>query len=223
MGATCEPCETDYHENQPSRFILMSLRSTSAVGERTLSGSYKHAKNEETSTTSTCTSNALFQSKTSLSLISTVCASMEAPELIQSNANNSVSMSDGDYAAAALDALEFQRDTLRLTAQRLFPLKGWLEKKQCAPPYSWQKRYVVVQDGYLLWSSREMTITNGITQREKIRWNKCVSLKRITSVTQSQSKKQRKFRLSMKNDRGCRLWKASCKKERDDWMDQLNA
>eukprot|EP01083_Nonionella_stella_P029260 80617_1 len=214
MGATCEPCEIDYQsrpDQQPSRSIP-TFQSTSAIGE--------HAHTNDITNTRT---HSLSQSSTSMSLIATVCASLEAPEMLQSDASKSVSMDEGDYAEAAMEALEFQRDSLRLTAKRLVPLKGWLEKKQCSPPYSWQKRYVVVQDGQLLWSDREMTIANGITQREKKRWNKSVSLKRIVSVTQTQSKKHCKFRLSMKSESGSRLWKASSKRERDEWIDGLNA
>eukprot|EP01084_Bolivina_argentea_P170978 296237_1 len=157
----------------------------------------------------------------SMSLISSAAAFLDAPE---QRSENKISMTfdEGDFDDIATAALDFQQDTLRTTAKSLHPIKGWLEKKQNAPPYAWQKRYVVIQDGYLLWSDREMTIEEGISDKEKRRWNKCVNLNQIEGVTMVESKKERKFEIRKKDESRCWLWKASSKKNRDYWIDCLS-
>lgn len=108
--------------------------------------------------------------------------------------------------------------TIRQSVKDLVPMKDWLFKKQSSPPYSWQKRWVVLRGGYLLWSDRQMTIENGITSEEKQRWNKCIKVGNISSVTIHDSKKERKFCVNVcKVDRPY-IFKATSKTERDKWM-----
>eukprot|EP01084_Bolivina_argentea_P069184 125940_1 len=106
--------------------------------------------------------------------------------------------------------------------EKLVDLKGWLEKKQSAPPYSWQRRWVCVKDGYLLWSDRQITIEGTVDLDEVRRWNKAVNLKHILEVVESESKKQRKFKLTVKDNTRAWIWKAATKKDRDDWIKGLN-
>ena len=84
--------------------------------------------------------------------------------------------------------------------QKLIPLKSWLDKKQQSPPYSWQKRWVVISmDGYLMWSERQITIQDGVDEIEKRRWNKCVPLLDCGSVLAVDTKKQRSFMVHVKS------------------------
>ena len=107
-----------------------------------------------------------------------------------------------------------------------FKQKGWMEKKQSVPPYKWLKRFVVLEQGYLLWSDRQITIgLHGVDAQEKKRWNKCIPIKHITEVSAvTESKTQRKFRIKV-NGNGIEreyLWKASTPKWRDQWVEELN-
>eukprot|EP00483_Globobulimina_turgida_P009528 UN09547 len=57
------------------------------------------------------------------------------------------------------------------------PLRGWLSHKQSSSKIlsKYVKRWVVVQDGYMLWSDRQMTVRKGVSAQEKKRWNKMYS------------------------------------------------
>eukprot|EP00485_Elphidium_margaritaceum_P012804 CAMPEP_0202707098 /NCGR_PEP_ID=MMETSP1385-20130828/19440_1 /ASSEMBLY_ACC=CAM_ASM_000861 /TAXON_ID=933848 /ORGANISM="Elphidium margaritaceum" /LENGTH=267 /DNA_ID=CAMNT_0049365727 /DNA_START=166 /DNA_END=966 /DNA_ORIENTATION=+ len=55
--------------------------------------------------------------------------------------------------------------------KQLPPLHSWLEKKQASPPYSWQRRWVVVVDGHILWADREISDYKlPLRRNEKRRW-----------------------------------------------------
>ena len=101
--------------------------------------------------------------------------------------------------------------------KKLLPLKAWVDKKQSSPPYSWLKRWVTVVDGHLLWSDRQISVQGKLTKEERKRWNKCLNLKSVSDVTKMETKRRRRFRLSLKGDRDY-IWRAKTAKARDEWV-----
>eukprot|EP01084_Bolivina_argentea_P017821 33248_1 len=117
----------------------------------------------------------------------------------------------------------FKDITLRIKDNRfkLVELNGWLLKKQSSVPYSWLKRWVIIEHGYILWSDRQMTIgQNGINNKEKIRWNKCIRLTKISNIQIIKSKSEKKFKMSVEKQRDY-IWKCDSKQIRDKWIDGL--
>eukprot|EP01083_Nonionella_stella_P067554 178752_1 len=97
---------------------------------------------------------------------------------------------------------------------------GWLEKKQSSVPCAWLKRWVVLKDGFFLWSERQITIENDVDRKEKRRWNQCINLgRRHVMITHVESKTERKFTLNTKR-RGF-LFKAQDQNHRDIWVHAL--
>jgi len=116
--------------------------------------------------------------------------------------------------------------TIQDSKMGLMELSGWMEKKQSSPPYSWLKRWVIVDYGYLLWSDRQITIgPKGVNKNEKKRWNKCIPITNIEEVTKvKEGKTQRKFKIKV-NGNGINreyLFKAQSKKWRDKWVKDLS-
>eukprot|EP01084_Bolivina_argentea_P227733 384665_1 len=118
------------------------------------------------------------------------------------------------------DILADIQETIEQDSMKIVPLKAWLDKKQSSPPYSWLKRWTVVQDGYLLWSDRQISIQNGVNKEEKRRWNNCVNLRRIKSVSVIKTKQNRRFKVSVNGGRDY-IWRAKTKQIRDHWVDLL--
>merc|ERR1712176_1224382 len=81
-------------------------------------------------------------------------------------------------------------DAILERKENLEVLESWLEKKQQSPPYAWLKRWVVVKDGYMLWSSKHLKVQNEVNEQEKERWSKCVELIEITETELIESKKE---------------------------------
>ena len=115
--------------------------------------------------------------------------------------------------------------------------KGWMERKQHSPPYQWLKRWVVAEEGYLMWSDRQITIgLNGVDKKERKRWNKCIPIRNIISVGAiREGKTQRKFKIRVKdgnwksNTKSSKkqkikeyIWKAASPELRDHWVEDLN-
>ena len=111
----------------------------------------------------------------------------------------------------------------------------WLEKKNKHPPYPWQKRWVIIQDGYLLWCERQITVgLNGVDDQEKKRWNKCIPIKNLVEVSAiKQGKTQTKFIIKALDEKGKKksgkkgktkeyIWKAGSEEWRDRWVIPLN-
>eukprot|EP01084_Bolivina_argentea_P218524 370811_1 len=94
---------------------------------------------------------------------------------------------------------------------------GWMDKKQSSPPYSWLKRWVMVKEGYILWSEWEITPDDEVDYREMRRWNKCIYLARDgISVSEVKSKRNRRFKLGTKKRDF--LFRTRDMSERDKWM-----
>lgn len=117
--------------------------------------------------------------------------------------------------------LEEIRWTLKENNKELVPMKGWLSKRQSYPPFSWQKRWVVIKNGYFLWNDRQISIENGITLEEKKRWSKCIKVGSISSVDLYDSKKERKFCVNLCGVNRVYVFKACSKEGRDQWMEVI--
>mmetsp|Transcript_68520 Transcript_68520/g.108822 ORF Transcript_68520/g.108822 Transcript_68520/m.108822 type:complete len:434 (-) Transcript_68520:142-1443(-) len=117
------------------------------------------------------------------------------------------------------------KETINEDKATLHRLAGWLQRKQGHPPYSWLKRWVVVQDGYLMWNEWEMLPgEKGMDAEEKKRWNKCFALylvERVEKVTKG--KTGRKFKMVVKEEKGLReyVWKTESRESRDEWVQEL--
>eukprot|EP00485_Elphidium_margaritaceum_P010620 CAMPEP_0202693376 /NCGR_PEP_ID=MMETSP1385-20130828/7512_1 /ASSEMBLY_ACC=CAM_ASM_000861 /TAXON_ID=933848 /ORGANISM="Elphidium margaritaceum" /LENGTH=393 /DNA_ID=CAMNT_0049349047 /DNA_START=52 /DNA_END=1233 /DNA_ORIENTATION=+ len=111
------------------------------------------------------------------------------------------------------------------TAKQLPPLQSWLEKKQASPPYSWQRRWVVVVDGFMLWADREITdYAQPLTEKEKLRWSTVISLTKVETIEKVIDKKEakdRKFTLKLKNQNRDYIFRCDTQKTRDYWVDSL--
>ena len=121
----------------------------------------------------------------------------------------------------ATETLDEIRLEMQTSVSELVPLKGWLMKKQSAPPFSWQRRWVTVKGGYLLWSDRQIIIKHGVTAEERQRWNKCIRVGSISSVNVYDSTKQRKFCVNVRGVDRAYLFKAVSKNHRDEWIKVL--
>ena len=105
-------------------------------------------------------------------------------------------------------------------------LKAWLQKKKPNPPYSWQKRWVVVIDSYILWNDKQREINDVNNIKERRRWNGNLNLMIIQNVFPvKKSKSQRKFVIIAKdetqNELKKYLWKAVSEQDRDFWVESL--
>merc|ERR1712113_1257932 len=118
-------------------------------------------------------------------------------------------------ATGMLDEIRLE---LQTSISELSHIQGWLQKKKSAPPYSWQKRWVVVKAGYLLWSDRQMTIEKKIDAQERKRWNTCIKFDTISSVVATKSSKQRKFCVNIHGSDRSYLFKTESKDQRDGWI-----
>ena len=108
--------------------------------------------------------------------------------------------------------------------QKLPTLEAWLEKKQGSPPYSWQKRFVVVKESHLLWSDKKLKIGDVKIKKERDKWNNSINLMAIKEVKNDpKSKTGKKFIISVvQGGKGKKsrdyILKASDKKNRDLWV-----
>eukprot|EP01084_Bolivina_argentea_P017824 33252_1 len=101
----------------------------------------------------------------------------------------------------------------------LVELNEWLQHKQMNG-FSWLKRWVIIKNGYMLWSDRQITVENSVTKEEKLRWNKCIKLTKIVNVQKVKCKNERKFKMYIKHDRNY-IWRCKTKEIRDKWVNGL--
>merc|ERR1712048_954174 len=125
----------------------------------------------------------------------------------------------GDIASEAYNDISL---TVNSAKDELVQLESWMDKKQNAPPYKWMKRWVVVKDAYLLWSDRKISVENGVTAQEKLRWNRCIGLEKIENVKRVNDKYHRMLRFTVKGMKREFVWRAPSKKIRDKWLRNLD-
>ena len=107
--------------------------------------------------------------------------------------------------------------------------RGWMQKKQHHPPYAWLTRWVIISEGHLLWSDRQITVgLNGLDGEEKRRWNKCIPISSIMEVSPiTEGKTQRKFRIKVREYKSGKdkeiIWKSKDRKWRDRWVMDLRS
>jgi hypothetical protein len=85
----------------------------------------------------------------------------------------------------------------------------------------WKKRYLLLKRGYLLWSYKPIEIENPAVAVERRKFLNNVSLLKVHKAIRVDSKNGRKFNV-ITTKRVIRL-RASSKKERDLWVDGINA
>jgi len=96
------------------------------------------------------------------------------------------------------DALFTMQTTIRMDRTKQMVLEAWLDKKQQAPPWGFHTRWCIVSGRYMMWSEVKIKIgEHGMTQRERKRWNKCINLFLVTSVTPLSGKNNRRFQITI--------------------------
>ena len=105
-------------------------------------------------------------------------------------------------------------------------LAAWMEKKSPSPPYSWQKRFIMVKDAHLLWNDIERDLINVKNIKERQKFKGSILLMKIRSVSAVyDQKKNRKFiieaRDAKKNQLRKYLWKADSTETRNFWVKYL--
>merc|ERR550525_310352 len=79
-------------------------------------------------------------------------------------------------------------------------LQGWLEKRQPHMPYSWQKRWVIVKGGFLLWTDRQKSIHNPKDSTQRKEFGTSVNLMLITEIGEVSGKKNgKKFVIKLRD------------------------
>lgn len=114
------------------------------------------------------------------------------------------------------------KDSVTKNKEKLVPIKGWIFHKQSKPPYKWLKRWVVIQNGYMLWSDRQMDIENDIDTKEMKRWNKSIALRMVKNVSPINAKQERRFCVSVKGQKREYIWRCGTKFARDTWVEILH-
>lgn len=121
-----------------------------------------------------------------------------------------------------------QMQNITAEAGKLPKLEAWLEKKKPKPPYSWQKRWVIVRESHFLWSDKQRTIKDPKSQKERAKFNGNLSLMMIQKVeaVTKKSKSQRKFKVTAKEGTKSKvrdyLFRAASREDRDYWVKSLN-
>ena len=110
------------------------------------------------------------------------------------------------------------QQTVRDESKMLVKLEGWMHIKQQHLPYIWMARWCVVKHGYILWSDRQITIQNMVDKEEKRRWNNCINLTRIITVSQIKSKKNKTFQMNVIGINKAYTFKGKTKEIRDKWF-----
>jgi len=108
----------------------------------------------------------------------------------------------------------------RQKAKQLPPLRSWLEKKQASPPYSWQRRWVVVIGGHILWADREITDYKlPLRWEETRRWNACHSLTELTGIEKVFERTDSKdCKFVLKSKQRDYIFRCSTQNHRDYWV-----
>jgi len=118
-------------------------------------------------------------------------------------------------------------ETVTQNSKKLPVLEGWLEKKKPSPPYSWQKRWVVVKGSHLLWSDRQRTIEDPTKPEQRKLFNGFLNMIVIQEIEPLETKSGKKFVLHARDSKrsGKRIyeWKAPSTSDRDYWVSGLIA
>jgi len=110
--------------------------------------------------------------------------------------------------------------------EKLPLLEAWLQKKQPNPPYTWQKRWVIVKDSHLLWSDKQRVIKNASNPDERKPFNGFLNIVVIQEIKSVDSKSGTKFVVVARTKRGDMRtyeWKAGSQADRNFWVAGLNA
>ena len=122
------------------------------------------------------------------------------------------SVSGRDRSASSVaDKLEKQKE-------RLPDLEGWLEKRKPRPPYSWERRWVVVTDTYILWNDTKKSIGDATISEERNKFNGFINFKMVDEIIKAESKQQNKLIISIKNKKKTYLWRCPSMEDRDYWV-----
>lgn len=107
-------------------------------------------------------------------------------------------------------------DKLEQQRARLPELEGWLEKKKPKPQFGFERRWFVVQDGWILWSSTKKTIDDPTIQEQRRLWNNCVALENILDIERISSKDNTKF--NVKTKKKGYVFRTPTKQDRNYWI-----
>eukprot|EP01083_Nonionella_stella_P016991 47452_1 len=213
MGA-CEACRNDQVYTPEGTQHIRPLKSPNTLSVE----SNESEDHVSLSDTSSSEQEELYDADPSTKSNSSTAADEDASDFMKIptchswNTQRLNDINDGIFAEMS--------DALQTKQQDLEVYSGWMDKKQSSAPYSWLKRWVVVKEGYILWSEWQMTVEHEMDDKEMQRWNKCIYLARNgTTVSEVKSKRNRRFKLITPKREF--LFRTRDKSERDQWMNTL--
>eukprot|EP01084_Bolivina_argentea_P146515 256516_1 len=182
MGA-CEACRNDQVYTPEGTQHIRPLKSPNTLSVE----SNESEDHVSLSDTSSSEQEELYDADPSTKSNSSTAADEDASDFMKIptchswNTQRLNDINDGIFAEMS--------DALQTKQQDLEVYSGWMDKKQSSAPYSWLKRWVVVKEGYILWSEWQMTVEHEMDDKEMQRWNKCIYLARNgTTVSEVKSK-----------------------------------
>ncbi|ETO16254.1 hypothetical protein RFI_21099, partial [Reticulomyxa filosa] len=119
-----------------------------------------------------------------------------------------------------------QMETIQQEQAKLPVLEAFLEKKQPRAPYSWQKRWVVVKHGHMLWSDKQRDIVDASNSQERNKFNGQVSIMHIVEWGPIETRSNNKFYLIANTDKAQKRrfeFKAVSEQDRDFWLKGIQA
>lgn len=112
------------------------------------------------------------------------------------------------------------------TAETELPtLEAWLQKKNTRG--QWQRRWVVVKGSHMLWSDRQLPLTNPRDKQERDKFSGSVSVMNIAKVALVvKGKTQRKFKVVLgrqtkRKRRTDYVWKCATPGDRNHWVEGI--
>jgi len=119
------------------------------------------------------------------------------------------------------EAVLEQMQTIQQEQEKLPVLEAFLEKKQPRAPYSWQKRWVVVKHGHMMWSDRQRDITDATKAQERNKFNGQVAIMHFVEWGPIETRSNNKFYLVANTDKEKKRkfeFKAVSEQDRDFWI-----
>merc|ERR1719295_106623 len=104
-------------------------------------------------------------------------------------------------------------------------MKGWLEKRSGAVPFSWRERWVIVRESFMLWSDVEMGCGDPKDMKERNKF-KHINLFQVDSVHRDDSgfgKNKTKFKVTtiIGAKKKEYLWRCKTESDRNQWVLQM--
>merc|ERR1712079_842865 len=122
----------------------------------------------------------------------------EVNQVVDSKTNNTNNLSDtGTTGTAVIDSGSTVEELNKAPA----PKSGYLEKKGSMS--RWQRRWVLIQDGWLLWNDKLIEVDDISNPTERAKFNGSAHLLTISEIKMiSEGKTQRKFSFKVNIDGG---------------------